>query len=185
MKNAVCPKCGHVYPWQTAPVKCKFCKTNLTVGICLKCHSYTEDRQTNGMCRSCHNKACLDYIDRIKARYATAMEEWQAKLQSDLSDPLTEEEWLDTVSHFNGCAFCKETDIAARQLLLPRRYGGRYTKTNVIPICEKCAKILSTYTDNIFRVSHNTRIVTNPNHFIDKQLPVIIEYLSTFIKEDK
>lgn len=53
---------------------------------------------------------------------------------------LTEDQWLQTVSYFRGCAICDDEHVEARTFLLPFQKGGRYAPWNMLPMCGKCAR---------------------------------------------
>lgn len=53
--------------------------------------------------------------------------------------PMTEKDWLQTCSFFNGCAFCGSEHIESRQFFVQFNKGGRYAPWNMIPTCGTCA----------------------------------------------
>lgn len=70
--------------------------------------------------------------------------------------PVTEEQWIEACSYFEGCAICGEEHIESRQFFVPFEEGGRYAAWNIFPMCGKC----STY----------ARKIKNPFKWIDRSI---------------
>lgn len=52
---------------------------------------------------------------------------------------LTDEEWLETVDHFDGCcAYCGENKKLTYDHFHPFSKGGDFMKGNIIPCCKTC-----------------------------------------------
>ncbi len=68
---------------------------------------------------------------------------WLEKVRQVPADypTLTEAQWLEACSFFNGCARCYSEEIDTRGFFVGRELGGRYCDWNVIPLCAKCAKM--------------------------------------------
>lgn len=85
---------------------------------------------------------------------------------------LTEEQWMEAVKHFGGCALCKDESIDARGYFIPFKLGGRYCDWNIIPVCAECA----------------TTARRNPNYFLWSRpagLMDVIDYLEVKINNAK
>lgn len=73
---------------------------------------------------------------------------------------LTEKEWLQTCNHFNGCALCGHEYIEVRLPWINPTIGGRYVKSNVIPVCESCNHQVTTYgKENMFEWATSTTVL--------------------------
>jgi hypothetical protein len=95
------------------------------------------------------------FIDKRKDEAASKFKDW--KVKTDLPfKPLSEQQWLEACSYFDGCAVCGNEHIEIRQFFVNFKHGGRYTAWNVYPMCGKCA----TY----------TRQIENPFVWLDKHL---------------
>ena len=70
-------------------------------------------------------------------------DQWLEKVKQVPKDypTLTEAQWLEACSFFNGCARCASEEIDTRGFFIGRELGGRYCDWNVIPLCTKCAKM--------------------------------------------
>jgi hypothetical protein len=52
---------------------------------------------------------------------------------------LTDAQWEALQEAWNGCAYCRATDVPLqRDCVLPISRGGRYTVGNVVPACRSC-----------------------------------------------
>ena len=89
--------------------------------------------------------------DRNSLRAKWRFEDWQHNMKLAPTTTLTEEEWLETVAHFNGCAICGADEIVTRGFLIDPANGGMCTVWNVLPMCSDCSKRIILY-PNIFRV---------------------------------
>lgn len=70
-----------------------------------------------------------------RARYAKRRQGRLARVDNDL----TAEQWADLVAAWEGCAYCRATDVALqRDCVMPISRGGRYTLENVVPACPSC-----------------------------------------------
>jgi hypothetical protein len=100
------------------------------------------------------------------ARRDAIYAEWKSRIAEVPKDypPLTEEQWMEVVKHFNGCAMCGSEDISTRGYFVPFKEGGRYCDWNIIPLCEKCATTIK-YKPNPFKYKR------------PKQLMDIVDYL--------
>lgn len=67
--------------------------------------------------------------------------EWQDRISKipRTCKTLTEDQWIEAVKYFDGCAICGSESIDTRGYFIPFKYGGRYCNWNIIPMCEKCA----------------------------------------------
>lgn len=153
MNTKTCKKCGWVYPLITPYTSCRFCGMAFTVGTCRICGEYTDDLiPGRGMCRKCHNKQDAIYKKRstfihTKAFYARRLRQreqdkyadWLSKLSRLTTHPLTEAEWLEACTFFDGCALCGSENIDTRYYFVQFEEGGKYTACNILPVCERCA----------------------------------------------
>lgn len=105
---------------------------------------------------TCTCKACAAAHDRtVKANrrklQAEAFDDWVAAVNSvpKTYPTLTEAQWLEACSFFDGCARCGSKDIDTRGFFIGRELGGRYCDWNVIPLCERCASRWN-LTKNVF-----------------------------------
>lgn len=95
------------------------------------------------------------------------LEDWlyNISVASESFHTLTEEEWQEAVSHFNGCAICGADEVATRGYFIPFKNGGEYAAWNILPLCSSCAA-RSIRQHNIFRtfkngVGHGASAVSN------------------------
>lgn len=159
MNTKKCKKCGWEYPLITPYASCRFCGTLFSTGICKRCGEYSEDIVPNSgqSCRSCCRKrkkdATLAYLERAYKDADNQFEEWLKRLAGVSTHSLTEQEWLDAVNYFGGCALCGSESVDARGYFIAFKDGGRYNKCNVIPLCEKCA-MQQVHQRNPFRRLH-------------------------------
>lgn len=153
----VCKKCGWIYPAAVPRGQCKYCGTHFREGTCIECGEYyTNYVGAEPKCRKCNIKATNKYYathketkDKAAKKYVKSkknnadkkLEVWKSKLEeaNKLCGPLSEDDWLKAVAHFNGCAYCGSDDVSTRGLFVSRKNNGRYNKCNIIPVCEKCS----------------------------------------------
>lgn len=129
------------------------------------------------MCRHCYDTVIRkpDAMPNVRQRRREVYQEWldKIKLIPKNYPTLTEEQWLKTVKHFNGCAMCGSEEVDTRQYFIPFKNGGRYCDWNVIPVCTNCAIKNNRYTEF--------------NYFLKEPRPVgltkTIEYLEEKINE--
>lgn len=57
---------------------------------------------------------------------------------------MTEIAWYKAVKHFNGCFLC-DNDADIRWLVIRPRFGGKYSSTNVLPVCSHCHEIVNIF----------------------------------------
>lgn len=70
-----------------------------------------------------------------RERYAKRRSRRLARVDNDL----TTAQWADLRAAWEGCAYCRATDVPLqRDCLLPVSRGGRYTLENVVPACASC-----------------------------------------------
>lgn len=100
--------------------------------MCKKCALATVSKQVAAV-DSAHRK-------RAKQEYV----QWKERIASVPFRPLTEDEWLQAVKYFNGCAICGADSVDARCFFISAKEGGKYVAWNVVPACEKCATHLRT-----------------------------------------
>ena len=171
-----CSKCSWVFPSSYHQTACKFCKTRFPIQFCNTCKEWvpTGEFHTRGTylqrdCKACASKIVSKwhiahaeetaiykkqwYLNR-RAEFDAFYEEWKSLTSSVTFKVLTEEQWLQTCSYFNGCAFCDETHIETREFLVGFQHGGRYAPWNMLPVCGNC--------------SIRTRTAENPFIWMDK-----------------
>lgn len=128
------------------------------------------------MCASKHYKINKEKLKVIKRRYIKGVRsrldikynEWK-ELISYTTKPLTEDEWLQTCKHFNGCAMCGSHHVETRQFFVQFQHGGKYTVCNVFPACSECARL--------------TRKVENPFAWMDNRIGNMAQILPKFTLE--
>lgn len=172
MTTKTCKKCGWVCAIQDSNYFCPVCGTKFTTGICNICgrpvEYYGPDRR---ICKECYNKYTRkpDATQRLRQRRADMYQEWLEKIKKvPKSYPtLTENQWMNAIKHFNGCALCHDESIDARGYFVPFDKGGRYCDWNIVPLCEKCA----------------TKTKLNPNYFLSRPVGLtdIIDYLEVIL----
>lgn len=57
----------------------------------------------------------------------------------NLPNDFTQKEWEKVVAFFNNtCAYCGKETKLTQEHIIPVVRGGGYTRTNIIPSCDKC-----------------------------------------------
>ena len=110
-------------------------------------------------------------VQRRKAVY----NEWVEKVKLVPRDypTLTEEQWMEAVKHFGGCALCGEESIDARSYFVPFKDGGRYCDWNIIPVCSKCA--LKTRTNYNYFLYERPKGLINIISYLEVRLNAALE----------
>lgn len=165
-----------MYPITHPDRKCRFCGEYFEEGFCLTCGKYTKLHSYNGRCDECFTKVntayARVYLDKLHAINEARLHAWLSAIDSIPTKTLTEQEWLETCTHFGKCAYCANEHIDARAFFIAHAIGGKYTVWNIIPVCEQCA------------LKH--REAANPFISLKKEiLEPIVEYLSSRIEEAK
>lgn len=144
MNTKTCKHCGWVYPITQPGKRCRMCGEPFEIVVCSRCGKPTpiEDiPQDKGMCRSCINALHQEVISRSNAFYSQVFDDWIAAIASipKTYPTLTERQWLDACTYFDGCAKCGNKAIDTRGFFIGAELGGRYCDWNIIPLCERCA----------------------------------------------
>jgi rubredoxin len=205
-----CQKCGWIYPAAYGLNTCKFCGGGVyrdvkpEPGYCRVCGKYCENIHKNGnrLCSQCNSKvveksqkAQPDYRERrneINKKMwhtyrATAIQkynDWLEQLNKITTHSLTEEEWLQACSHFNGCAWCGSESIDARTYFINYSDGGKYNACNVVPACDKCANDIKKNPNPFLRMdrefNESKALLRGQNKH---NLQCIVDYLQCKIEE--
>lgn len=135
------------------------------------------------MCDKCYAAYDREWHNKRRDAAAAKYDEW-ITLIAEIPTPyktLTESEWLEACKHFGGCAYCGSDNVDARAMFIKFKDGGRYCAWNIVPMCEKCAKVHNSI-DNPF-VSMDSSVNRDRgsmarvyNHSLDK-LQKIVDYL--------
>ena len=148
--------------------RCPVCGTLFDVRVCSICGEPFEP-WGRSMCRPCYRK----YVNvgngkAQRNRRKEVYSEWLEMIQQVPKDypTLTEEQWMEAVQHFGGCALCGDESIDTRGFFVPFKSGGRYCDWNVIPLCSRCA----------------TRNKTNYNWFLETKRPVGLTDIVTYLE---
>lgn len=57
-------------------------------------------------------------------------------------------DWYKALKHFNGCCLCdNQADI--QWLVIRPANGGKYSSTNVLPLCYKCHEVATAHSNPI------------------------------------
>lgn len=64
---------------------------------------------------------------------------------------MTENTWYKAVKHFGGCFLC-DNDADIRWLLIRPKFGGKYSATNVLPLCSHCHETVNTFDNPVASV---------------------------------
>ena len=121
----------------------------------------------------------LSYI-KMQKRTIDTFNAWTSLLRKLNINTLTESEWLECCSHFEGCALCGSESIDARGFFIAYKDGGKYNRCNVIPLCEHCANELKRDLNPFkYLTIYKKRIKRNRR----KNLRNIIEYLEEKIND--
>lgn len=130
-------------------------------------------------------KAVKDWYAKQSSKAEEALAEWMSLVNKIPADyhTLTNDEWLEACAFFDGCAMCDNPHINTRGFFLLFKAGGKYSKWNIIPLCEDCARKHRTYT-NPFRAMHRRfgqagNIEKAMEHYYnsDRRLNKILAYL--------
>lgn len=159
--NRTCAKCGWQWSKKDPRGTCAVCHAFLTEGPCTKCGTYAvgwDYMPEYRMCRSCFNSSIrqtrrINYfmsdgrkVKFYNKRHTRAYEAWLDRVHKapTTCPTLTESQWLEACAYFNGCAFCGDYNIEAREFFIPFVDGGRYCDWNVLPVCASCAQKVKT-----------------------------------------
>lgn len=183
-----CKGCGWEYPMSSPLHKCRFCGTVFTEGLCGRCGKYSDKLRKCGrlVCPDCMKLCVKEWYDGQSKQAEDALKDWMSLVNKIPTGyhTLTNAEWLEACAFFDGCAMCDNPHINTRGFFLPFKTGGRYSRWNVIPLCEDCAKKYGNYT-NPFRAFHK-RLGQNRmsidkamEHYYnaDRRLNKIVSYL--------
>jgi 5-methylcytosine-specific restriction endonuclease McrA len=82
---------------------------------------------------------CLHWGDGVvgsrKARAARRRKRRMGRVEHDLSAA----QWTALKAAWGGCAYCgASTTTLQRDCVLPLSRGGRYTLSNIVPVCRSC-----------------------------------------------
>lgn len=149
----VCSGCGWVYPSTYDKPRCRFCGTKFVERVCPVCGKLgVPYRIESPQCRDCYVTLYKAYGKAVVStqrwregeiqRAEVLYDDWIKRLKDATFAPLSEDEWLAACRHFNGCALCDSSDIAARGYFIQFVDGGRYTSWNILPMCEQCTTAL-------------------------------------------
>lgn len=184
MSTKTCKRCGWVYPITQPGTRCKFCGEPFELVKCNKCGKVLPraDIKNNGMCRPCHNKinAIASPISKKKRkrRLTESFDEWVRKAKAVPTNypTLTEVQWLEACKFFDGCARCYDENIDTRGFFISRVNGGRYCDWNIIPLCERCAKVWKLDSDMF---NYTLKKGCNEHKYSEYRLQLqrIVEYL--------
>lgn len=150
MSTKTCKSCGWVFPSTQPGKKCLICGTPFDVIVCTICGKalpISEIVPGTCTCVECvrlrNNTLSLKSRHRRYERLDRRFDDWIAKVRRVPTKypTLTEAQWLEACKHFNGCARCNSDEIDTRGFFIARSLGGRYCDWNIIPLCERCAKI--------------------------------------------
>lgn len=190
MSTKKCSKCGWVYPKEWPGRTCKFCHGSIIGGTCNVCGRYFDYlTSTRRVCTECATIQHSAWRTKRKQHSDDQLKEWLDRI-AKVPTPyrtLTNDEWLEACKHFGGCAYCGKESIDARAMFIPFKRGGRYCAWNVVPMCERCAKIHMTIA-NPFRTmddalySHSTNTAKKYN-FDSNKLQGIVDYLGKKLEE--
>lgn len=172
-----CKGCGWVFPSSYVHIRCKFCKTLFDEQICYICkqltptaHCTKSNDTLHCRCRPCSSKERMaidkKYPEKAKARVVKCIEgkirvanerfaKW-VEMSNIYTKPMTQEEWIETCSYFEGCAICGKEHIEAREFFVPFKNGGKYAPYNMFPLCNSCLQ--------------NVKIKDNPFLWLDNML---------------
>ena len=111
------------------------------------CGEYTDNLVHGKHCVRCYRKkysigeTTRQWRAHKRQESNAILNDWLGKIKLLPSSypTLTQDQWLATCGHFNGCAYCSAESIDSRVYFIPFKLGGRYCDWNIIPACEKCA----------------------------------------------
>lgn len=144
MNTKTCKRCGWVYPITQPGIKCLICGERFETVTCSKCGiQFKPTREHGNICPTCVARSSYIYKVKRKEAMRDRFDQWVAKVKQVPKDypTLTEAQWLEACSFFNGCARCDCDEIDTRGFFVGKELGGRYCDWNVIPLCTKCAKM--------------------------------------------
>lgn len=162
-----CVKCGDFIPEDSLYLKCTKCR-NEEYKLAYATDGYTKEAHSRVKARQAQK-----YKDSITKRY----EDWQARLSKIKTHTLTEDEWLKACFFFNGCAWCGDEHIEARQYFIAFRHGGSYTACNILPACEKCAIRLYNIPNSFYKFNSIDMDMYRSTKLPKENLQRIIQYL--------
>lgn len=188
MNTRKCSKCGWEYPIDWPGRTCRFCHEPFKDGFCSYCGKWS-DKLHNTMCRACHTYQHKVWRDGRKFVAEESYEEWTFRIKDMPIEPLTESQWLEACNHFKGCAYCGADSIDARSMFIPYKDGGRYTRWNIVPSCERCETARKVTTNPFLRMddslnrsqAHQAR----KYGFSMKRLQSIVDYLQSKMEVNK
>ena len=149
-----CSRCGFEVPGDSSARTCLVCKQRFKMGYCGKCGEWS-DRLVDYRCQECCTKRYSEWTARKKQEGADKLVEWQQLISKQSTQALTEEQWLAACTHFGGCAYCGDPEIASRSMFIDFKSGGRYAAWNIIPACEKCETIIKVRPNPFVRLNRS------------------------------
>lgn len=145
MNTKTCKRCGWVYPITQPGTRCLICGEPFELVACRVCGSiFEQDTSAKTLitrCTKCSYAAQANSNRKRLEAMHKRFDEWVDKVRKvpDNYPTLTEAQWLEACSYFNGCARCDSDEIDTRGFFIGRELGGRYCDWNVIPLCTRCA----------------------------------------------
>lgn len=204
MSTKTCKGCGWEFPVTHKAKQCRFCGTPIHEHICVECDELKKVHYITGVCYDCakqlkdekraanlwrrfervkktdytsYHKSIAKYIKSLNDKYTR----WLEKIDK-IPKPykfLTEEQWLETCSFFNGCALCDNEEVTTRGYFIPFKEGGRYCNWNVIPLCEQCATRMNKQPNPFKRTcTRMNKTVNTDRGMSKKKVETIAIYLS-------
>lgn len=140
------------------------------------CGKYVTQLYYHHYCKDCSREINRGIATRkrMKAvtKYDAMYNDWLAKVQEvPKSYPtITESQWLEACSYFNGCALCDTDQIDTRFYFIKFDKGGRYCDWNVLPVCDRCAV-------SVKGLKNPFRPLTDGNLYAVPRLDKIVSYL--------
>lgn len=192
MNTKECKSCGWVYPITQRDLKCPLCGVFFDTVTCKTCGAVVSGNDRvpkKAQCKKCHNEEerqhMIKYVHLHTAKLEALHEEWLDRIAAVPKDypTLTEEQWLEACTYFNGCAWCGDHDIDTRGFYVDFQRGGRYCDWNIIPLCKVCARSVTSELNPYRLAEVRDRALGNTSYLHRNNLQRIVDYLGEKLRK--
>lgn len=156
----ICSSCGNKHHKSYTGKRCVKCKEFLSFfvcNVCGRCLPKEEFASNKPHCKACKALLTKLYYAENPDKYANKLSndtefadkqydgvyaEWRKAIaELEPISSLTESEWFEIVSFFNGCALCADSHVEKRMYFDLPSNGGKYNRFNIFPVCNECGSI--------------------------------------------
>lgn len=159
-----CLNCGWEFGNDFYVTKCRWCNGPFDIYQCDECGSivHAHDMTAPDMlyCKTCYTKRYSHKADKLLKLYRQ-LEVIRNKLYIAHDEafkylvdnqpphkPMRDIDWYKALKHFNGCCLC-DNEAEIQWLVIRPIDGGKYSSTNVLPLCCKCHEVATAHRNPI------------------------------------